>query len=49
MLDQQEMRIWQENRQAFAAEAGTLIDKIMHAFRVLHRIEWSAPWRKEQC
>lgn len=49
MKDEQEMRMWQEHGHAFTAEIGALFQWIMQAFRVLHCIEWSAPWRNGRC
>lgn len=49
MRDEQDMRMWQEHHDAFTAQIGELFQQIMQAFRVLHRIEWSAPWRKGRC
>lgn len=49
MRDEQDMRILEEHRAAFGAVVDDAIAKIMEAFRVLHCIEWSAPWRKGRC
>ena len=49
MRDEYDMQMWQEHREDFAEAIDLLIEKIMQAFRVLQRIEWSAPWRKGRC
>lgn len=49
MNDEQDMRMMAAHGAAFAEQMETLLRCVMQAFRVLHCIEWSAPWKKERC
>lgn len=44
MHDQTDARMWAEADKG-SFDIKSLIHSIMQAFRVLHRIEWSAPWQ----
>jgi hypothetical protein len=44
MRDEYHARLRRENHEDSSAGIDRLLGKIMQAFRVLHRIEWSAPW-----
>jgi hypothetical protein len=44
MRDEYHARLRHEHQEDGSAGIDRLLGKIMQAFRVLHRIEWSAPW-----
>lgn len=47
MKDETEARLWADHHEDIANGIDLLFAQIMQAFRVLHRIEWSAPWKAE--
>lgn len=47
MRDQYDAQLWTENHVEASAGIDRLITRIMQAFRVLHCINWSAPWSDE--
>ncbi|WP_164847336.1 hypothetical protein [Sphingobium algorifonticola] len=49
MRDENDMRMLEAHRAAIGDAIDALIGRIMQAFEVLHRIEWSAPWRNGRC
>ena len=44
MRDQYDAQLWTENHVETSKGIDRLIARIMQAFRVLHGINWSAPW-----
>ncbi|CCW18728.1 hypothetical protein EBBID32_30830 [Sphingobium indicum BiD32] len=44
MRDQYDAQLWTQNHTETSAGIDRLIARIMQAFRVLHCINWSAPW-----
>jgi hypothetical protein len=44
MRDEYDARLWNEGRQDTNKAIDGLINRIMQAFCVLHRIHWSSPW-----
>ncbi len=48
MRDEQDVRLMTDHREAINEGIDSLLASIMRAFRVLHRIEWSAPWKASQ-
>ncbi|WP_206435030.1 hypothetical protein [Sphingobium yanoikuyae] len=50
MRDQYDARLWNDSHEEISKSADHFLHRVMQAFRVLHRIEWSAPWADErQC
>jgi hypothetical protein len=49
MRDEYEARLWNDSHVDTANGIDRLLGRIMQAFRVLHRIEWSAPWTAKSC
>jgi len=47
MNERIEARIWGDHHEELTSGMNGLFARIMDAFRVLHRIEWSAPWKSE--
>lgn len=48
MRDQYDARLWNVGHEETSAGIDRLLARIMQAFRVLHRIEWAAPWSDEK-
>lgn len=48
MRDETDVRLMADHRDAINESIDGFLNSIMRAFRVLHRIEWSAPWKAEQ-
>ncbi|MDX3899767.1 MAG: hypothetical protein QHC40_04555 [Sphingobium sp.] len=44
MRDQYEDRLLNDHRRQMMSGIDQLLRGVMQAFRVLHRISWSAPW-----
>jgi hypothetical protein len=44
MRDEYDDRLWIANRDQTVIGVSRLLDRIMLAFCVLHRVQWSAPW-----
>lgn len=50
MRDQYDARLWNDSHEEISKSADHFLHRVMQAFLVLHRIEWSAPWADErQC
>lgn len=47
MIDHHEARIWAEYHGAFGRWAETLVHDIGDAFRVLARVQYDQPWKRE--
>ncbi|MEC3911126.1 hypothetical protein U5A82_11805 [Sphingobium sp. CR2-8] len=48
MRDEYDDRLWQDGRDDINHGIDRLLARVMQAFRVLHGIQWSAPWTKER-
>ncbi|WP_336972514.1 hypothetical protein [Sphingobium aromaticiconvertens] len=48
MRDEYDDRLLDSLREESNAGIDRLLDRIMQAFRVLHRSQWSAPWATQQ-
>lgn len=47
MRDEYDDRLWNDGREHAYRGIDLLMDRIMQAFRALHRIHWTAPWQDE--
>lgn len=48
MRDEIDDRLWHHGRTHFSNALDRLLRRIMQAFCVLHRQQWSAPWSPER-
>lgn len=47
MRDEMDARLWGEHHQAFSTQVDGLTGRIMDVFRLLHRLNWTAPWQPD--
>lgn len=48
MRDEYDDRLWHEGREQINVGIDHLLARVMHAFCVLHNIQWSEPWTSER-
>ena len=48
MRDEYDDRLWNDGREQINKDIDRLLSRIMQAFRILHSIQWSAPWTQER-
>lgn len=48
MRDEYDDRLWNDGREQINKDIDRLVARIMQAFRVLHGIQWAAPWVEDR-